>query len=186
VNPCHKPLDPLDIDALAAGAEPVLSDGAAAHAAGCPACRAAVAEAARLAEALSNVGPVAALPPDFADRVVRLRPFSRSERMRLALWGLPLGVGVAVFGAGILLLGAPLLTGSQQAGLATALLAPVPGILRAMARSAAETIRLAPVSLDALAATLRGDFAAGLGMLLLLVPASFGLRRAIARARSPR
>lgn len=186
MNPCPKPLDPLDIEALAAGAEPVLSDRATAHAAACPACGAAVAEAARLAEALSSVDPVPALPPDFADRVIRLRPFSRSERTRLALWGLPLGVVLAVFGTGVLLLGAPLLTGGEQAGLATALLAPLPGVLRAIARSAAETVRMAPVNLDALASTLRGEFAVGLAMLLLLVPASFGLRRAIARSRSPR
>ena len=55
-----------------------------------------------------------------------------------------------------------------------------------MSRSVAEALAQAPASFDALSSVLRGNLGTGLLLLLLLLPASFGLRRAVARARSPR
>lgn len=185
--PCPSPLDPLDIEALAAGADPVISDRAAAHAADCPACAEAVREARALSEELGRLDEDApALPPDFVDRILRVRPFSSSERRRFSLWRLPLATSAAVFATGVILLGVPVLTGAEHAGLSAALLGPAAGLARAMARSWTEAMAQAPGSFEALSSVLRGNFASGLLLLLLLLPASFGLRRAVSRARSLR
>lgn len=184
--PCAAPLDPLDVEALAAGGEPVIASDAASHVAACATCAQAVVAAGRLAAELESLEGLPLVPADFAQRVMRLRPFSRSERRRLSLWGVPLAVGAALFATGLLLLGAPFLSGGEQAGLSAALLAPLPGVLRALARSAADAARIAPASLDGLASALRQDFALGLVFLMLLLPASFGLRRALLHARGGR
>ncbi|MFN2387103.1 MAG: hypothetical protein ABR576_12620 [Thermoanaerobaculia bacterium] len=185
--PCPSPLDPLDIEALAAGADPVISDRAAAHAAGCAFCAEDIRRAQTLSGELERLDEDApALPTDFVDRILRVRPFSSSERRRFSLWRLPLATAAAVFATGVILLGVPVLTGAEQAGLSAALLGPAAGLLRAMARSAADAVSQAPSSFDALSSVLRGNFASGLLLLLLLLPASFGLRRAVSRARSPR
>jgi len=184
--PCSTPLDPLDIEALAAGGEPIVSPGAAGHAARCADCGDAIGQAARMAEELEELEAAPGLPADFAERIVRLRPFSASERRRMSLWAVPLGVAAALLGTGLVLLGVPLMTGGEQAGLSAALLAPLPGVLRALVRSAGDAMRLAPASLDGLASALRQDFAAGLLLLVLLLPASFGLRRALVHTRAHR
>ena len=185
--PCPSPLDPLDIEALAAGADPVISDRAAHHAAACSPCAGAVGRAQALAAELERLEEeLPPLPADFVDRILRVRPFSSSERRRFSLWRVPLATAAAVFATGVVLLGVPVLTGREQAGLSAALLGPAAGLLRAMARSAAEAVALAPASFDALSSVLRGNLGTGLLLLLLLLPASFGLRRAVARARSPR
>ena len=185
--PCPSPLDPLDIEALAAGADPVISDRAATHAGSCSSCAEAVRRAQALALELERLDEdLPPLPADFVDRILRVRPFSSSERRRFSLWRLPLATVAAIFAAGVVLLGVPVLTGAERAGLSAALLVPATGLLRAMSRSLVEAVAQAPASFDALSSVLRGNLGTGLLLLLLLLPASFGLRRAVARARSPR
>ena len=61
MNECRRPLDPIDADALAAGAEPVFAADAAVHAAGCAACGSRIEAARGLLKALDGlVGPVGA------------------------------------------------------------------------------------------------------------------------------
>ncbi len=186
---CSRPLDPADVEALAAGAEPLIAPNAGVHARGCPVCSAAVSEAARLSEelaALAGAAPAPADPTDLTERIVRLRPFSRRERRSLPLWRGPLFLAGVLFAAGFLFLALPGLSAADQAGLGFAALAPLAGMARSLARWISQLGRGAPEALEGLSFALRQDLPLGLAFLLLLVPALFGLRRVLARARAPR
>jgi predicted anti-sigma-YlaC factor YlaD len=186
VSECVRPLDPLDAEALAAGAEPLFAADASRHAAACPSCAAAVDHAARLTRELEGLsrsdGPV----PDLALRVIRLRPFSARERRTYALWKAPVLLTGALAAGGFGLVLAPALSGSDQAGLGAALLVPTLAFLRSVARWAPELLRVAPTGLEALSEAFRAERGLGLGALLLLLPAAAGLRRVLARERSRR
>ncbi|HKA37919.1 MAG TPA: hypothetical protein VKH43_13930 [Thermoanaerobaculia bacterium] len=187
MNACLRPLDPIDAEALASGAEPVEAADAAEHVRACASCAAAVADAAAFAEALDSAGsppdPAPAAGMDLASGVLRLRPFSRRERLDFSLWSGPSLMAVALFLLGVLLLALPGITARDQAGLIAAALAPAAALLRAASRSLAELLAVAPSGLDALSFALRGQSAFGLASLLLLAPAAWGLKRALARER---
>jgi hypothetical protein len=186
VNACLRPLDPIDAEAVASGAEPPFAPDAAEHAALCAVCGAAVEEARALNQALA--GLAAALPPvsDLAEPVTRLRAFSRRERRTYALWKAPVLLSGGVVVAGLALLLAPSLDSAAQTGLGTAALVPFVSLLRSLARWALELARVAPSSLEALSDALRQERTLGLVSLLLLAPAGFGLMRIVARVRSRR
>ena len=186
MSDCVRPLDPLDAEALAAGAEPQFAADAAGHAASCPSCAAAVARAALLTRELEGLprfdGPV----PDLAPRVMRLRPFSRGERRTYALWRAPVLLSGALGVGGLSLVVAPSLSASDQAGLGAALLVPALAFFRSVARWVPDLLRVAPTGLDGLSQAFQAERGLGLVCLLLLLPAAAGLRRVLARARSPR
>jgi hypothetical protein len=186
VNLCPRPLDPIDAEAVASGAEPPVAADAAVHAASCEACGAAVERANGLLRALEGLSQAPVAMADLAGRITRLRTFSRRERRTYALWRAPvlLSGGLAV--AGFALLVWPALTAGEQAGLGAAALAPILAFVRALGRSALDLARLAPPALDALADALRAERPLGLATLLLLAPTAFGLTRVFARARSRR
>ncbi len=77
MSECSNPLDPLDIEALASGAEPLVQRMPRGMPP--PARRAARrSSAARSLEGLIDaVAHAGAAPADLADRVLRVRPFSR-------------------------------------------------------------------------------------------------------------
>lgn len=181
MKPCPRPLDPVDVEALAAGAEPVSFAGAADHVRQCAACGAAVAEAAGMTRLLEE--PAAPAAPDLSDRVLRVRPFSRHERRSLSLWAGPSIFTLLLFASGVLLLALPGITAREQASLGIAAAAPLLAVLRASVRALRELAVALPSGLTALSDVLRGNAAVGLSALLLLLPAGFGLRRAFARAR---
>ena len=178
---CTRPLDDIDIEALAAGAEALAAPDAAEHVRGCADCRAAVEGERELTRELEE-GPEA-LPEAFADRIVRLRPFSRRERTSLRLWGPPLLFAAFLFAAGTLLL-APGLAAGEQASLLVSALASAAAVVRAAVRAAADLAATAPAGVTALSEAFRAERAVGLAALALLLPAGFGLRRALARARA--
>jgi hypothetical protein len=186
VNACLRPLDPIDAEAVASGAEPSFAPDAAEHAALCAVCGTAVEQARALNQALA--GLAAALPPvsDLAEPVTRLRAFSRRERRTYALWKAPVLLSGAVAVAGLALLVAPSLTSAEQTGLGTAALVPIVALLRSLARWAPDLARVAPSSLEALSDALRQERTFGLVSLLLLAPTGFGLVRIFARVRSRR
>jgi predicted anti-sigma-YlaC factor YlaD len=186
VNVCPRPLDPLDTEALASGAEPPYAADAAAHAALCGPCGAAVERASGLLEALEALSRQALPFPDLAPRVTRLRPFSRRERRTYALWRTPILLCAGLALPGLALVAAPALTAGEQAGLAAALLASVLAFVRAAASWASDLAWVAPPALEALAEALRQDRSLGLASLLLLFPSAFGLRWVFARARGRR
>ena len=182
---CPRPLDPIDAEALASGVEPPLAPDAAAHAASCEACGAAVERARSLGaalEALADAFPGA----DLAARVTRLRAFSRRERRTYALWRAPVGVSAVLGLAGLALVAVPGLSAGDQAGLAAAALVPLGALFRSAVRWLPDLARVAPSGLDALSTALAAQRSLGLGALLLLAPAIFGLSRVFVRARSHR
>jgi len=183
VKPCRNKLDPLDVEALASGAGPLQDPGAAEHAEACPACAALVQEARRVADELATLAPVPEPPLDLAARVLRLRPFSRREHLSLRIWAPPAALSAGLFGTGLTLLTSPALSGREQVGLGASALIPLVGVLRALARWAGEVARFAPAGLESLSAALRQEQALGIAAAFLFVPAVFGLRRVLARAR---
>ncbi len=180
---CERPIDPIDAQALAAGADPVFDPAAAEHARACAPCGEQVALAARLEQSLDGVSSDLAVQ-GLSERVIRLRAFSRRELRDFALWRAPAGLCVGVFFAGLLALTLPALTMREQAGLGgMALIAPLWALIRALPRLPADLLAAAPTGLKALSDTLRQQASLGLGALALLVPAALGLSRALARAR---
>jgi hypothetical protein len=186
VSECPRSLDPIDAEALASGAEPVYSADAAAHAASCGACGAAVGRASRLLAVLENLPQEVGEVPDLAPRVSRLRAFSRRERRTYALWRTPVLMTGALTAGGLALVVTPSLSGSDQAGLSAALLVPTVAFFRSVARFLPELVRFAPGGLEALSEALHVERGLGLLSVLLLLPAAFGLRRVLVRARSRR
>jgi hypothetical protein len=184
VTSCPRPLDPIDAEAVAAGAEPILASDAAAHAAACPACgeRVRAAEALPLAlDGLSDALEPASGLRGLADRVTRLRAFSSRERRTYALWRAPILLDVALGVGGVALLALPALTASEQVSVGAAALAPALALARSAAGWALDALRVAPSGLEALSEGLRGQSTLGLVALALLVPAGLGLRRVLAR-----
>ncbi len=191
MNPCARPLDPLDAEAIASGAEPVYARDALEHARVCPFCGRAVTDAASLSGEIDSLGRARdgespSMPdgfPDLAGSVLRLRPFSRREQRDFALWRGPCLVAALLFFSGFLVLMLPGISASEQAGLAAAALAPFLAFLRAGARSLAEIASAWPPGLEALGQVMRREQALGVICLLLLAPVLFGFRRVLARER---
>ena len=183
MKPCPRPLDPIDAEAVAAGAEPVFAADAAAHARTCASCQTRIVAARALAEALEaacgSPEPVAGL----AERVTRLRAFSGRERRTYALWNAPVLLTAGLFFGGIGLLAYPYaLTASEQISLGALALAPLTALARAAALWASDLLRVAPASLQALSDGMRQESAIGLAALALLAPLSLGLNRILSRA----
>jgi hypothetical protein len=191
VNPCARPLDPLDAEAIASGAEPVYARDASEHARVCPSCGQAVSEAALLSLEIDSLGGLrdGQFPairdggPDLAGGVLRLRPFSRRERRDLGLWKGPCLFAAFLFFSGFLVLALPGISASEQAGLAAAALAPLFALLRAGSRSLAELASAWPAGLDALGQAMRREQTLGFVCLFVLAPVLFAFRRALARER---
>ena len=187
MNPCTRPLDSIDAEAVASGAEPLSAADAAGHAAVCEGCGAAVERARGLLRALEALSEATALPAaDLAGRVTRLRAFSRRERRTYALWRAPILFTAALAVAGLALLVGPALTAREQAGLGTAALAPLLALVRSLSRWALDLLRFAPPALDALAESLSVERTLGLASLLLLATSAFGFTRVFVRARGRR
>lgn len=183
---CRRPLDPIDADALAAGAEPVFAADAAAHAAACGACGARVEAARGFLDALDGLpGPADGLPA-LADRVTRLRAFSPRERRTYALWNAPVLLTAGLAGTGTALLALPALSAGDQVSIGIAASAPLLGLLRSLGRAAVDLLALAPRGLEALSQGMRQEGRLGLVALALLLPAGFALLRVLARATARR
>jgi hypothetical protein len=189
VNLCARPLDSLDVEALASGAP--VEPAAREHARACSPCSKRVAAAAAFAGELDGLGGFPALEspagldplPDFAGRVLRLRPFSGRERRDFALWRGPCVLAAALFFSGLIALALPGISARDQAGLSAAALAPLAALVRAWARWLTDVAVASPAALQALGQALRGEQAVGFACLLLLAPAVWGFRRAFARER---
>lgn len=185
MSPCPRPLDPIDAEAVAAGAEPLFAPDSAAHAASCASCGAVVDRARLLSEDLDGIPALPLSLPDLAPRVVRLRAFSPRERRTYALWRAPLLLAGGLAVGGLALLAVPV-TAAGQAGLGGAALVPLLGFFRSLARWAPDLAKVAPSGLEALAEAFSAERTLGLGALLLLLPSAFGLTRVLSRARSRR
>ena len=181
MRPCPRPLDPIDAEAVAAGAEPLVAPDAAAHARECPGCQALIVAARAVSEALEGVSGASEPIVGLAERVTRLRAFSQRERRTYALWNVPLLLNLGLAVGGFALLALPALTASEQVSLGAAAAAPLLALVRSAVRWATDLLRLAPTSLEALSQGLRQDGSLGIVALLLLPPLSLGLARVLAR-----
>ena len=189
MNLCARPLDSLDVEALASGAP--VEPAAREHARACAPCSQRVAAAAAFAGELDGLGgfpapesPAGLEPlPDLASRVLRLRPFSRRERRDFALWRGPCLLAAALFVSGLIALALPGISARDQAGLAAAALAPVAALVRASVRWLVDVAAASPTALEALGQAMRREQAIGFACLLLLAPVVWGFRRAFARER---
>ena len=108
---CVKPLDPLDIEALAAGDEPPAGARARAHSEVCEDCARQIADFRALEVLLDSGRDAITVPADFFPKIQRLRSFSPAERRRLSLWASPASLLVALVAgsAGVLSAGGALL-----------------------------------------------------------------------------
>ncbi|MEX0879609.1 MAG: hypothetical protein WEB59_09960 [Thermoanaerobaculia bacterium] len=182
MRPCPRPLDPIDAEAVAAGADPVFAADAATHARECPPCQGLIGAARGLSEALRGVSEAPeVLAAGLAERVCRLRTFSRKERRTYAFWKAPILMTVALVAGGVALLALPSLTASDQMSAGAAALAPLLALARSVNRSVLDLARLAPSGLQALSDGMRQESRLGLLALALLVPLAFGLHRVLAR-----
>ena len=181
MTPCPRPLDPIDAEAVAAGAEPVLAYDAVTHAVECLSCGELVASALALSQALESLSGAGEPISGLSERVTRLRAFSKRERRTYALWRAPLALEVVLLAGGFALLALPALTAADQVSVGAAALAPLLALARSTARWAIESLRVTPAGLEALSEGLRRNGALGLAALLLLVPAGLGLSRVLSR-----
>jgi hypothetical protein len=182
VTSCHRPLDPIDAEAVAAGAEPVVASDSAAHVAECPSCAELVASCVALSEAMEGLSGPGEPIFGLSERVTRLRAFSRRERRTYALWRAPVALEVILIAGGFALLALPALSAAEQVSVGAAALAPLLALARSTAQWAIESLRVAPAGLEALSEGLRRNGALGLAALLLLLPAGLGLSRVLSRA----
>lgn len=183
---CQRPLDSIDAEALASGADPVFASDAALHARACAACAASVEAARGLLTALEGLSGAPEAAVGLAYRVTRLRVFSKRERRTYALWNAPVLLTVGLAGTGLGLLSIPILTATEQISLGAAATAPLLALARSASRWVLDFAALAPAGLGALSAGLRQDGAMGLAALVLLVPIGLGLSRVLARVPNRR
>lgn len=181
MTPCPRPLDPIDAEAVAAGADPVVALDAPSHASECPSCRELVRSAFALSQDLEGLSEARDAISGLSERVARLRAFSRRERRTYALWRAPLGLDIALVAGGIALLALPVLSASEQVSVGAAAMAPLLALARSTAQWAIESLRVAPAGLEALSESLQRESTLGLAALLLLFPAGLGLRRVLTR-----
>jgi hypothetical protein len=181
VTDCQRPLDPIDAEAVAAGAEPVFSADAALHGAGCEACGARIEAARGLLAALDGLSGPSLELSGLADRVTRLRAFSRRERRTYALWNGPVLLTAGLAGSGVALLALPALTAAEQISLGAAASPALFGLGRSALRWVPELLAFAPRGLEALSQGMRQEGAMGLAALVLLVPLGLALSRVLAR-----
>ena len=179
---CQRPLDPIDAEAVAAGAEPVFADDAALHGTECEACGARIEAARGLLGALDGLSGSLPALSGLQDRVTRLRAFSARERRTYALWNGPVVLTGGLAGLGMALLTLPALTAAEQISLGAAASAPLVGLARSVGRWASELFALAPRGLEALSQGMRQEGGAvGLLALVLLAPLGLALSRVLAR-----
>jgi hypothetical protein len=181
VTQCQRPLDPIDAEAVAAGAEPVFAEDAALHGAGCRACGARIEAARGLQQALDGLSGPCQPVSGLVERVTRLRAFSLRERRTYALWNAPVLTMAGLAGCGVALLALPGLTAAEQISLGAAASAPLLGLARSAARWAADLIALAPSGFEALSRGMRQEATLGVAALVLLVPLGLALSRVLAR-----
>ena len=186
MKPCPRPLDPLDAEAIASGAEPVFASDAAVHARDCVPCQASIDAARVVSDELDGALRGLEASGGLWERVNRLRTFSARERRTYALWRPPVLLTGGLFASGFGLLALPVLRATDQLSLWAAASLPLSGLVRAGGRWATDLVRLAPTGLTALSDGMRQDRVLGLAALALLVPLSLGLRRVLARASARR
>lgn len=173
---CTRPLDALDLEAIASGDQPLVASDARGHAGSCADCARRLDAFRALGDWLADLqGPE--VPEAFAAGIERRRGFSAREKRSIALWKGPAALFGALFGGSGLLLSMPVFGSSEQAGLLAA--------LALEGRSAISwplaVVRALPGSVSALSEFLLRDRALAAFSILLMLPAGFTVSRLWAR-----
>jgi hypothetical protein len=173
---CTRPLDALDLEALASGEEPVLAPDGRAHADACPDCSRRLETFRALGEWLSDVA-LPAVPDDFAEGIERLRGFSRAEVRSWRIWRAPAAAFAGFLAASGFLLSVPVFGAGDEAGFLAALALEGKSFLLwpgSVARSL-------PAAVAAISDLLLQDRAFAAISILLMLPAGFAVTRLWAR-----
>jgi hypothetical protein len=182
---CPRPIDPIDLEALASGERPCSAPDAAEHAAACPECGGRLEAFRRIQDWLE---PDEREQPtlDLVASVDRLRGLSRRELRQARLWKAPLAVIGALLAASAAFLAAPALTASENLGLLAALGGSLGAEWRALAAWPLDLWRSLPTAVSSLGEIAARDRTAAAAAILLLVPLGFSFARLVARRRAAR
>jgi hypothetical protein len=173
---CTRPLDALDLEALASGEEPVLASDGRAHAAACPDCSRRLQAFRALDDWLADVS-LPAVPEGFADGIERLRGFSPAESRSWRLWKVPAAIFAGLIAGSGFLLSFPALGAAEQAGFLAALALECKSLFLwplSVARSL-------PAAVSTLSDVLLRDRPFAAVSILLMLPAGFAVTRLWAR-----
>jgi hypothetical protein len=173
---CTRPLDALDLEALASGEDPIVASDARDHSAGCPDCGRRLDAFRALGEWLSDVS-IPAVPDGFASRIERLRAFSGRERRSWRIWRGPVLASAGLMAGSAVLLSLPAFSAGEQAGLAGAFALEWKSLLL----WPATLVRSLPATVGALSDLLLRDRGFAAVSILLMLPAGFGVSRLWAR-----
>jgi hypothetical protein len=173
---CTRPLDALDLEAIASGEEPLVAPDALGHAGTCEDCAGRLAAFRALGAWLGDLaGPE--VPEAFAPGIERRRGFSAREKRSIALWKGPAALFGALLGGSGILLSMPIFGGSDQAGLLSAMALE----WRSAASWPLSAVRALPASVTALSELLLRDRALAAFSILAMLPAGFAVSRLWAR-----
>lgn len=178
---CTRPLDALDLEAIASGEEPVVSPDARGHVALCPDCAARVDAFRAFGEWLSEL-PLPPIPEAFAAGIERRRPFSIRERRSIGLWKTPALAFAGLAAASAAMIALPAFGAADQAGF----LAAIGFEWKAAMFWPAALVRALPASVTALSDILLRDRGFAALSILLMLPAGFGVSRLWARRAAGR
>ena len=180
---CERPLDPLDLEALASGEAPLLAGDAREHAASCPECGGRLEAFRGMGEWLAGVPAAVPVPRGFAESVQRLRAFSRRERWSPRLWAAPAALFFALLAASAFVLALPALSSAEQVRLWAALASAFGGEIRALALWPRLLLEALPPGMSALGEAARAERSFSAAAILLLLPAGFAVRKVFARRK---
>ena len=173
---CEHPLDSLDLEALSSGETAGIADGAAEHALACPECGRRLQAFRQMEQWLSGL-PAVEVGPELAFRVDRLRGLSGPEKRSLRLWSPPAALFLGLLTASGALLSVPMLTGSEQAGILSALPAAFGLQWKALLSFPGSLWRALPGSVSAISDVLALERGYAALSILLLRPAGFSIAR---------
>jgi hypothetical protein len=173
---CTRPLDAIDLEALASGESPVLAPDAGEHAAGCLDCGRRLDAFRALGEWLSDVS-IPPVPEGFAERIERLRGFSVAEARSWRVWRPPLLGSAGLLAASAAFLSFPAFSAGEQASLLGALALEWKSLLL----WPVSLVRSLPATVGAVSDLLLRDRGFAALSILLMLPVGFGVTRLWAR-----
>jgi hypothetical protein len=180
---CNRPLDPLDLEAIASGENPLVASDAAEHLEICGEC-------ARRLESFREIGhwldalAQPDLEADLAGCVERLRTFSRAERRDFRIWAGPAALFTGLVAASGMLLSMPILTSSEQVGILSALPRAIGLEWRSLVEWPVRALQALPGCVGAASQLAYSERKLAGAAILLLIPAGFAMTRLWVRRRA--
>jgi hypothetical protein len=173
---CERPLDSLDLEALSSGEPAGPTPDAAAHAQDCAECGRRLEAFRQMEQWLSDLRAVE-VGPELALRVDRLRGPSAPEKRSLRLWSPPAILFLGLLTGSAALLSVPMLSGSEQAGILSALPEAFGLQWKSLLAFPGSLWRALPGSVSAISDVLALERGYAALSILLLLPAGFSIAR---------